>query len=197
MPSTRSGASYNPSSSSQKVHRRDYGSSQPGTEGKGSVDDFQTTKIGVTTMEINSLGLQYGISMPRPIYGNLAISINHWPNWPSHLIWPFMAISSSGPNLGPSPSSGLSWPFSTFVQFWYFQVNRGNTAQEAVFGFKYSFCAFAHFCTFCAFAHFCALCANTVLRLYELYLAKYLKRQSDTSEAFQNQISPISSWRHL
>ncbi|MBW0590044.1 hypothetical protein O181_129759 [Austropuccinia psidii MF-1] len=46
MPSTRSGASYNPSSSSQKGNRRDYGRSQPGTEGKGSFDDFQTTKIG-------------------------------------------------------------------------------------------------------------------------------------------------------
>ncbi|MBW0505635.1 hypothetical protein O181_045350 [Austropuccinia psidii MF-1] len=41
MPSTRSGASYNPSSSSQKGHRRDYSRSQSVTEGKGSVDDFQ------------------------------------------------------------------------------------------------------------------------------------------------------------
>ncbi|MBW0487512.1 hypothetical protein O181_027227 [Austropuccinia psidii MF-1] len=39
MPSTRSGASYNPSSSSQKGHRRDYGRSQ------GSVDDFQINKL--------------------------------------------------------------------------------------------------------------------------------------------------------
>ncbi|MBW0576758.1 hypothetical protein O181_116473 [Austropuccinia psidii MF-1] len=46
MPSTRSGASYSPSSSSQKGNRRDYGRSQPGTERKGSVDEFQTTKIG-------------------------------------------------------------------------------------------------------------------------------------------------------
>ncbi|MBW0594124.1 hypothetical protein O181_133839 [Austropuccinia psidii MF-1] len=46
MPSTRSGASYNPSSSSQKGNRRDYGRGQSGTEGKGSVDDFQTTKMG-------------------------------------------------------------------------------------------------------------------------------------------------------
>ncbi|MBW0557257.1 hypothetical protein O181_096972 [Austropuccinia psidii MF-1] len=45
MPSTRSGASYNPSSSSQKDNRHDHGRSQPGTEGKGSVDDCQTTKI--------------------------------------------------------------------------------------------------------------------------------------------------------
>ncbi|MBW0587047.1 hypothetical protein O181_126762 [Austropuccinia psidii MF-1] len=45
MPSTRSGAGYNPSSSSQKGNRSHYCRSQPGTEGKGSVDDFQTTKI--------------------------------------------------------------------------------------------------------------------------------------------------------
>ncbi|MBW0463814.1 hypothetical protein O181_003529 [Austropuccinia psidii MF-1] len=44
MPSTRSGASYNPSSSSQKGHRRDYGRSQSVTEGQGSVDDFQINK---------------------------------------------------------------------------------------------------------------------------------------------------------
>ncbi|MBW0594074.1 hypothetical protein O181_133789 [Austropuccinia psidii MF-1] len=45
MPSTRSGASYNPSSSCQKGHRRDYGRSQPVTEGQGSVDDFQINKL--------------------------------------------------------------------------------------------------------------------------------------------------------
>ncbi|MBW0593724.1 hypothetical protein O181_133439 [Austropuccinia psidii MF-1] len=44
MPSTGSGASYNPSSSSQKVYRRDYGRSQSVTEGKGSVNGFQTHK---------------------------------------------------------------------------------------------------------------------------------------------------------
>ncbi|MBW0479493.1 hypothetical protein O181_019208 [Austropuccinia psidii MF-1] len=36
MPSTRSGASYNPSSSSQKGYKRDYGRSQSVTEGQGS-----------------------------------------------------------------------------------------------------------------------------------------------------------------
>ncbi|MBW0578824.1 hypothetical protein O181_118539 [Austropuccinia psidii MF-1] len=41
MPSTRSGASYKPSRSSQKGHRHDYGRNQPVTEGQGSVDDFQ------------------------------------------------------------------------------------------------------------------------------------------------------------
>ncbi|MBW0592211.1 hypothetical protein O181_131926 [Austropuccinia psidii MF-1] len=45
MPSTRSGASYNPSSGSQKGHRCDYGRSQSVTEGKGSVDDLQIKKL--------------------------------------------------------------------------------------------------------------------------------------------------------
>ncbi|MBW0543358.1 hypothetical protein O181_083073 [Austropuccinia psidii MF-1] len=45
MPSTRSGTSYNPSSSSQKGHRRDYGRSESVTEGQGSVDDLQIDKL--------------------------------------------------------------------------------------------------------------------------------------------------------
>ncbi|MBW0506718.1 hypothetical protein O181_046433 [Austropuccinia psidii MF-1] len=45
MPSTRSGASYSPSSSSQKGHRRDYSRSQSVTEGQGSVDDLQMNKL--------------------------------------------------------------------------------------------------------------------------------------------------------
>ncbi|MBW0581618.1 hypothetical protein O181_121333 [Austropuccinia psidii MF-1] len=45
MPSTRSGASYHPSSSSRKGHRCDYGGSQSVTEGQGSVDDFQSNKL--------------------------------------------------------------------------------------------------------------------------------------------------------
>ncbi|MBW0587520.1 hypothetical protein O181_127235 [Austropuccinia psidii MF-1] len=45
MTSTRSGASYNPSSSSQKGHRRHYGRSQSDTEGQGSVKDFLNNKF--------------------------------------------------------------------------------------------------------------------------------------------------------
>ncbi|MBW0579393.1 hypothetical protein O181_119108 [Austropuccinia psidii MF-1] len=45
MPSTRSGASYKPSSSSQKGHRRDYGRSQSDTEGQGPVKDFHNNKL--------------------------------------------------------------------------------------------------------------------------------------------------------
>ncbi|MBW0534241.1 hypothetical protein O181_073956 [Austropuccinia psidii MF-1] len=45
MPLTRSGARYNPSRSSQKGHRRDYGRSQLVTEGQGSVYDFQINEL--------------------------------------------------------------------------------------------------------------------------------------------------------
>ncbi|MBW0512632.1 hypothetical protein O181_052347 [Austropuccinia psidii MF-1] len=45
MLSTRSVATYNPSSSSQKGHRNDYGRSQSITEGQGSVDDSQSNKL--------------------------------------------------------------------------------------------------------------------------------------------------------
>ncbi|MBW0584588.1 hypothetical protein O181_124303 [Austropuccinia psidii MF-1] len=45
MPSTRSGASYNPSSSSKRGHRRDYGRNQSVTEGQGSVSDSQRNKL--------------------------------------------------------------------------------------------------------------------------------------------------------
>ncbi|MBW0541947.1 hypothetical protein O181_081662 [Austropuccinia psidii MF-1] len=45
MPSTRSGARYNPSSSSRKGYRRDYGRSQSVTEGQGSVYELQIYKL--------------------------------------------------------------------------------------------------------------------------------------------------------
>ncbi|MBW0570028.1 hypothetical protein O181_109743 [Austropuccinia psidii MF-1] len=45
MPSTRSGASYSPSTSSQKGNRPDNGRSQSVTEGQGSVDDLQINKL--------------------------------------------------------------------------------------------------------------------------------------------------------
>ncbi|MBW0550793.1 hypothetical protein O181_090508 [Austropuccinia psidii MF-1] len=45
MPSTRSRASYNPSSSSQKGQIHDYGRSQSVREGQGSVDDFQINEL--------------------------------------------------------------------------------------------------------------------------------------------------------
>ncbi|MBW0546117.1 hypothetical protein O181_085832 [Austropuccinia psidii MF-1] len=45
MPLTRSGASYKPSGSFQKGHRRDYGRSQSDTEGQRSVKDFHNNKL--------------------------------------------------------------------------------------------------------------------------------------------------------
>ncbi|MBW0526163.1 hypothetical protein O181_065878 [Austropuccinia psidii MF-1] len=45
MPSTRSRASYNPSSRFQKGHRHDYGRSQSVTEGQGSVYDSQSNTL--------------------------------------------------------------------------------------------------------------------------------------------------------
>ncbi|MBW0504433.1 hypothetical protein O181_044148 [Austropuccinia psidii MF-1] len=45
MPETRSGATYNPSSSSQKGYRRDYGKTQWVTEGQGSVNGSKTDKL--------------------------------------------------------------------------------------------------------------------------------------------------------
>ncbi|MBW0576671.1 hypothetical protein O181_116386 [Austropuccinia psidii MF-1] len=45
MPSTRSGASYNPSNSSLKGHKHDCGRSQSVTEGQRSVDDLQIKKL--------------------------------------------------------------------------------------------------------------------------------------------------------
>ncbi|MBW0591918.1 hypothetical protein O181_131633 [Austropuccinia psidii MF-1] len=71
MPSTRSGASYNPSSSSQKGNRCDYGTSQPGTEGKGSVDDFQTTKIGHSDADNTILTSQRADIAPRSVSGHI------------------------------------------------------------------------------------------------------------------------------
>ncbi|MBW0586311.1 hypothetical protein O181_126026, partial [Austropuccinia psidii MF-1] len=64
-------ASYNPSSSSQKGNRRDYGRSQPGTEGKGSVDDFQTTKIGHSDSDNTILPSQRADTATRSLSGHI------------------------------------------------------------------------------------------------------------------------------
>ncbi|MBW0552873.1 hypothetical protein O181_092588 [Austropuccinia psidii MF-1] len=45
MPSTRSGASYNPSSSCQKCYRCYYKKHQPVKEGEGSVNEAKTDKL--------------------------------------------------------------------------------------------------------------------------------------------------------
>ncbi|MBW0587891.1 hypothetical protein O181_127606 [Austropuccinia psidii MF-1] len=71
MPSTISGASYNPSSSAQKGNRRDYGRSQPGEEGKGSVDDFQKTKIGHSDADNTILPSQRADTATRSLSGHI------------------------------------------------------------------------------------------------------------------------------
>ncbi|MBW0569116.1 hypothetical protein O181_108831 [Austropuccinia psidii MF-1] len=45
MRCTESGASYEPTSSSQKGHSRDHGRSQSDTEGQGSVKDFHNNEL--------------------------------------------------------------------------------------------------------------------------------------------------------
>ncbi|MBW0539841.1 hypothetical protein O181_079556 [Austropuccinia psidii MF-1] len=71
MPSTRSRASYNPSRSSQKGNRCDYGRSQPGTEGKGSVYDLQTAKIGHSDADNTILPSQRAYTATTSLIGHI------------------------------------------------------------------------------------------------------------------------------
>ncbi|MBW0575386.1 hypothetical protein O181_115101 [Austropuccinia psidii MF-1] len=73
MPSTRPGASHNPSSSSQKGNGCDYGRGQPGTEEKGSVDDFQTTKIGHSDADNSILPSQRADTTTKSLSGHIQI----------------------------------------------------------------------------------------------------------------------------
>ncbi|MBW0516031.1 hypothetical protein O181_055746 [Austropuccinia psidii MF-1] len=71
MPSTRSGASYNPSSSSQKGHRHDYGRSQSVTEGKWSVDDLQMNKLCHSEADKTFLPSKRADTATRSLSGHL------------------------------------------------------------------------------------------------------------------------------
>ncbi|MBW0584888.1 hypothetical protein O181_124603 [Austropuccinia psidii MF-1] len=71
MPPTRSGTSYNPSSSSQKGHRRDYGRSQSVTEGQGSVDDFQINKLFYSEADKTFLPSKGADTATRSLSGHL------------------------------------------------------------------------------------------------------------------------------
>ncbi|MBW0577079.1 hypothetical protein O181_116794 [Austropuccinia psidii MF-1] len=62
MPSTRSGASYEPSSSSQKGHRRDYGRSQSDTEGQGA---YTATRSLSGHLQSQPEGLQHCTAAQR------------------------------------------------------------------------------------------------------------------------------------
>ncbi|MBW0546602.1 hypothetical protein O181_086317 [Austropuccinia psidii MF-1] len=71
MPSTRSGASYSPSISSQKGHRRDYGRSQSVTEGKWSVDDFQINKLCHSEADNTVLASNRADTVTRSLSGHI------------------------------------------------------------------------------------------------------------------------------
>ncbi|MBW0590165.1 hypothetical protein O181_129880 [Austropuccinia psidii MF-1] len=71
MPSTRSGARYKPSSSSQKVHRRNYGRSQSDTEGQGSGKDFHNNKLSNSEAADSILPSKRADITTRSLSGNL------------------------------------------------------------------------------------------------------------------------------
>ncbi|MBW0589604.1 hypothetical protein O181_129319 [Austropuccinia psidii MF-1] len=71
MPSTRSGASDNPSSSPQKGHRHDYGRSQTATEGQGSVDDLQIDKLCHSEVDKTVLPSKRAYTTTRSLSGHL------------------------------------------------------------------------------------------------------------------------------
>ncbi|MBW0520629.1 hypothetical protein O181_060344 [Austropuccinia psidii MF-1] len=63
--------SYNPSRSSQKGHRNDYGRSQSVTEGQGSVDDFQINKLFHSEANKTVLPSKRADTVTRSISGHL------------------------------------------------------------------------------------------------------------------------------
>ncbi|MBW0579335.1 hypothetical protein O181_119050 [Austropuccinia psidii MF-1] len=71
MPSTRSGASYNPSRSSQKGYRYDYGRSQSVTEGQGSVNGSQTDKLCHSEADNTVLPLNRAETSTRSLSGHI------------------------------------------------------------------------------------------------------------------------------
>ncbi|MBW0553220.1 hypothetical protein O181_092935 [Austropuccinia psidii MF-1] len=71
MPSIRSGASYSPLSSSQKVHRCDYGRSQLVTEGQESVDDLQIDKLCHSEADNNILPSKRADTATRSLSGHI------------------------------------------------------------------------------------------------------------------------------
>ncbi|MBW0552507.1 hypothetical protein O181_092222 [Austropuccinia psidii MF-1] len=71
MPSTRSGASYNPSRSSQEGHRHDYGRRKSVTEGQGSVNDLQINKICLSESDNTILPSNRGETTTRSLSGHI------------------------------------------------------------------------------------------------------------------------------
>ncbi|MBW0574988.1 hypothetical protein O181_114703 [Austropuccinia psidii MF-1] len=73
MPSTRLGASYNPSSSSQKCHTPDYGGSQSVTEGQGSVYDSKSNQLVHSDAEHTVLPSNRADTATRSLSGYIQI----------------------------------------------------------------------------------------------------------------------------
>ncbi|MBW0551876.1 hypothetical protein O181_091591 [Austropuccinia psidii MF-1] len=71
MPSTRSGASYKPSSISQKGHRCDYDRSQSVTEGQGPVDDLQINKLCHSEADNTTLPSNRAYTATRSLSGHI------------------------------------------------------------------------------------------------------------------------------
>ncbi|MBW0589796.1 hypothetical protein O181_129511 [Austropuccinia psidii MF-1] len=71
MPSTRSGARYNPSCNSQKGHRGNYGRSHSITEGQGSVDDLQVNELCHSEADDTVLPSNRADITTRSLSGNL------------------------------------------------------------------------------------------------------------------------------
>ncbi|MBW0519107.1 hypothetical protein O181_058822 [Austropuccinia psidii MF-1] len=71
MPSARSGASYNPSSSSQKGYICDYGINQSVTEGQGSVNRSQTDKLCHSEADNTLLPLKRADSVTISLSGHI------------------------------------------------------------------------------------------------------------------------------
>ncbi|MBW0543480.1 hypothetical protein O181_083195 [Austropuccinia psidii MF-1] len=71
MPSARSGASYNPSSSFQKGYRPDYGRSQSVTEAKGLVNELQTDKLCESAADHTVLPSKRAETTTRSLSGHL------------------------------------------------------------------------------------------------------------------------------
>ncbi|MBW0515765.1 hypothetical protein O181_055480 [Austropuccinia psidii MF-1] len=71
MPSTTSGASYNPSTSSQKGHRHDYGRRKSVTEGQGSVDDLQIDTLCHSEADKTVLPSKRADTSTRSLSGDL------------------------------------------------------------------------------------------------------------------------------
>ncbi|MBW0477513.1 hypothetical protein O181_017228, partial [Austropuccinia psidii MF-1] len=71
LANSRSGGSYNPSSSSQKGHRRDYGRNLSVTEGQGSVDDLQINKLCHSEADKTVLPSKRAVKTARSLSGHL------------------------------------------------------------------------------------------------------------------------------